>query len=90
VETTLGGNKWITDSTRLQFKVEGSSAAQAEENAETSCVGDSVTCSSLRQTNITMNPMQIRTFIVKNSAAVLHTGALLAATTLALLKLISI
>ena len=94
VETTLGGNKWITDSTRLKFKVEetGSTggAAEDEENVERmSCVGDSAVCSSLKQANITMNPMQIRTFIVKNSAGMLHSGVILAALPFALLTIIS-
>jgi hypothetical protein len=64
--------------------------AEAEENVERmNCVGDSVLCSSLKQANITMNPMQIRTFIVKNSAQMLHSGVILAALTFALLKIIS-
>lgn len=92
VETTLGGNKWITESTRLQFKVEETSiegAAGAEENVERSCAGDSALCSSLKQANITMSPMQIRTFIVKNGAAELDSGVMLEAMSVALLMLIS-
>jgi hypothetical protein len=65
-------------------------AAEAEENVERmSCVGDSAVCSSLKQANITMNPMQIRTFIVKNSAGMLHSGVIFAALTFALLAIIS-
>lgn len=93
METTLGGNKWITGSTKLQFKVEETGTQDVGESGdelERSCVADSALCSSLKSANITMKPMQIRTFIVKNSAGALHAGAILAVVAFTLLKMFSI
>jgi len=67
LETTLGGNKWVSDSSRLQFKVESTSIVQEEVvEPEATCGGPERAC--VLKVNITMKPMQIRTFIVKNGS----------------------
>ncbi|XP_059478736.1 lysosomal alpha-mannosidase-like [Neocloeon triangulifer] len=54
-ETVLGANQWLEDSVRLEFKVEGEDGSQQLPRPEPDEF----------KTNITLNPMQIRTFIVQ-------------------------
>ncbi|XP_059478778.1 lysosomal alpha-mannosidase-like [Neocloeon triangulifer] len=56
-ETTLGGNQWLEDNVRLEFKVEGEDEVSQQLPRPDP---------SEDATNITLNPMQIRTFIIQS------------------------
>lgn len=53
VEVSLAGNNWIEDSKRLRFKQMGLPSS-----------GDEIQFPKLESTSITLQPMQIRTFIM--------------------------
>lgn len=55
-ETSLAGNQWIEDSKRLRFKQMGMPSA-----------GDEKRFPKLESTSITLEPMQIRTFIMMSA-----------------------
>lgn len=61
-ETTLAGNQWIDQMERLQFKKVGDSKSLNEVKKSSSKHQEVLT-----NTEITLNPMQIRTFVMELS-----------------------
>lgn len=61
-ETTLGANQLLKDMKRLKWKVESNSVHHEMEDDDLQLSSES---QSPRPTLITLNPMEIRTFIVE-------------------------
>ncbi|XP_059487102.1 lysosomal alpha-mannosidase-like [Neocloeon triangulifer] len=72
METTLGGNKWKSDTSRMKFKIEGDQEI-ATGDAEFNPV-DNV--EMYETNNVVMKPMQMRTFIVRNDSGSLAASVL--------------
>ncbi|XP_065339498.1 lysosomal alpha-mannosidase-like [Cloeon dipterum] len=81
-ETILGGNQWLSDNVRLEFKIEGEESTsqqlpRPDPNED--------------MANITLNPMQIRTFIVQTrSSATMTAPCFILLLALAILTIINI